>query len=573
MQVENALKPKSKKVKSRRRCYLTRGLEALLILIGGTRLADLVLGNDDQHHHQKDTEPTYYIQQTRKLQPSFVMDKFRVTSLTVLGLVIALPTTALAVSVDTPDDAFGAVRLALALPPTPRPTPPPVAPGYTVTLHIAAALVVLVASALGALLPFAARGSRFEGTEATNAIKAFGCGVLLATAMIHMLPPASELLGQVAAFKGFPAAAGMLAMLAMLILHLVEFSAVEAVLQTGVAKPGPDTTVDTPAAAVPGARRRRSGSHSHSHAHGGHSHDHAGTGSSVQTSPERSGAVIHDIEGLHPGSPTRSHRGSFSSEAPADETTPLVSHSQHPLPIPRFRGLDFTGDISTSRRASTMPPPSSATGAGAAVPPLVHVTFKIVQPKNCSHSHMENCNPSICGHTHVGAFDLADLQRRQLSTYVLVMSVALHSFVVGATVGLEPDLALFPILCALVFHQAFEGLALGVKLSESHRMNPHFGETSSIPTVLLSMIFTLAAPMGVILGILLRAVIDHGSDLSKTLEGSLEAVSGGILLYVGLVTFLSGELDVHTGSLKGKVAMLFSLWVGAVVMGLLGFWV
>ncbi|KAI9027851.1 ZIP zinc transporter-domain-containing protein [Hyaloraphidium curvatum] len=416
--------------------------------------------------------------------------------LALLALVVATVPATQASSLDALP--VGAEKHRKTPPPPPQQPPPTDSSTYNLAWHLGAAAAVLGASALGALLPFAFARSKslLDNAEYFNAGKAFGCGVLIATALIHMLPPAFEQLRGVEALKFYPPIAGLLALAAILAMHLVEFFAVESVLKSGVAEMPED-----------------------------------------DKAPPRADGIVED------------------------ETRPLLSTV--PLPVPRFRGLDFTADF-------PVPPARPASLDGN---PVVQVTFRIVQPKNCSHGHLEPCQPKICGHTHVDAFDIADLQRRKISTYLLFGSVAVHSVIIGTTLGVESDAAFLSLLVALVFHQGFEGLALGVKLRENRELDPDFGRrTTNLPTIVLSLMFVLAAPFGVLLGIFLRTKYDTGSQTSRMVQGTLDAMSGGVLLYVGLVTFLSGELNVHTGSKWGKVAMVVCLWLGAAAMAAVGLW-
>lgn len=382
-----------------------------------------------------------------------------------------------------------------------------------------------------------------ENGEFFHAFKAFGCGVLIATALIHMLPPAFEGLQDIPALKSYPVA-GFFALTAILLMHLVEYAAVESVLKSGVRVQEGEGNIIKRTGALHGDEHPHDHDTSSSHSHQEHDHSHGHD---------------HATEQSHPAGDDR-----FTDDmVEDDETGPLLTTAT--VPIPRFRGLDYTTDF---------PPTPDPTGRSPLRnQPVIQVTFRIVQPKNCSHSHIEQCRPTVCGHTHVDAFDLADLQRRKVSTYILFLSVALHSVIIGSTLGMVSDAAFFGLLAALVFHQGFEGLALGVKLVESHKLDPGFGtRASNLPTVLLSLLFVLAAPMGVILGIFLRSLIDPDSEMSRVVQGSLEALSAGVLIYVGLVTFLSGELNVHTGTTGGKAAMMIMLWLGAAAMVVVGIW-
>lgn len=116
----------------------------------------------------------------------------------------------------------------------------------------------------------------------------------------------------------------------------------------------------------------------------------------------------------------------------------------------------------------------------------------------------------------------------------------------------------------------FEGIALG-------------GATADVDTgywlaVALGGVFSLSTPLGVLLGVGLReAAASGGRRGASTLEGSLEALATGILLYVGLVQLLTPHMTrtrwmARAGPATQAGAFL-SLWAGAAAMAFLGAWV
>jgi solute carrier family 39 (zinc transporter), member 1/2/3 len=81
---------------------------------------------------------------------------------------------------------------------------------YSVSLHIISMLVLTVVSFLGTLLPLVCLSMfRESGLALMSYFKMFGAGVLLSTALIHMLTPAVKLLSSpclpksISSYEGF----------------------------------------------------------------------------------------------------------------------------------------------------------------------------------------------------------------------------------------------------------------------------------------------------------------------------------------------------------------------------------
>lgn len=151
----------------------------------------------------------------------------------------------------------------------------------------------------------------------------------------------------------------------------------------------------------------------------------------------------------------------------------------------------------------------------------------------------------------------------------------------------------------IIFHQMFEGIALGTRIAavgygtstaalsmHSHMhshgdMMPPVDKTgpSTVPLykkLLLATGFTLVTPIGMAIGI---GVLDvfNGNDPSTIVAiGTLDALSAGILVWVGVVEMwaqdwlLGGELA--DANLLTTCLSLFGLIAGMVLMSFLGKW-
>ncbi|KAJ3577192.1 hypothetical protein NPX13_g3372 [Xylaria arbuscula] len=197
-----------------------------------------------------------------------------------------------------------------------------------------------------------------------------------------------------------------------------------------------------------------------------------------------------------------------------------------------------------------------------------------------------------------------------VSVLVLEAGIIFHSLLVGLTLVVAGDSVFITLFVVIVFHQAFEGIALGSRIATAGRMSrpaenisePDLhsvhGKTTLEQTreqaasvhaaggvwqplsmwekLSMATAFALVTPVGMAIGIgVLHSF--NGNDPSTVIAiGTLDAVSAGILLWVGVVEMwatdwlFGGELEdasISTTALGGV-----GLVAGMVLMGLLGKW-
>jgi zinc transporter 1/2/3 len=140
--------------------------------------------------------------------------------------------------------------------------------------------------------------------------------------------------------------------------------------------------------------------------------------------------------------------------------------------------------------------------------------------------------------------------------------------VLGITLVVAGDSVFSTLFAVIVFHQMFEGVALGTVIAALKC-------TSWVQKSLMCSAFGIITPIGMSIGV---GVLEHfnGNDKSTIIAlGTLNAVSAGILVWVGVVEmwaedWMHGPL-AHSGLVKTGCA-LFSLMLGMALMSLLGKW-
>ncbi|KAI8871572.1 ZIP zinc/iron transport family [Ramicandelaber brevisporus] len=392
------------------------------------------------------------------------------------------------------------------------------------SLRIGSLFIILVTSGIGALVPIiaqrlgAAKSPVFQGIIDFGLF--FGAGVILATGLIHMFPGAvSALTNKCAptAFKdSYTAFASLFAMLAMLIMHLIEYVAV--------------------AYAMKHSRDQHGHDHEHSVAHG-HSAVTAGAGSGSAGS--------------------ESGNNTTDGNADADENCP------------------------------------------ANMPLAVHH----------SHAHVHGAL-GISQGLHVGgsSSETAASIRARISTYVLELGIALHSVIIGITLGVTGQDEFKTLLAAIVFHQCFEGMALGARISSiflspamnryelvskdselsdeidnekaasqsnSKQQSARAVRSAMLHSLMNALFFIITTPIGVAIGIGITSTYRPNSQSALLTQGIFDALSAGILIYTALVSLMAEEFSGEKFARKTKSAktMAFiALYLGAAAMAIIGIW-
>ncbi|KAL4817427.1 ZIP zinc transporter-domain-containing protein [Aspergillus spinulosporus] len=158
----------------------------------------------------------------------------------------------------------------------------------------------------------------------------------------------------------------------------------------------------------------------------------------------------------------------------------------------------------------------------------------------------------------------------KLSVLVMEAGVIFHSILIGVTLVVAGDSFYKTLLVVIVFHQFFEGLALGARIA----LLP--GRTFPSKAI-MGGVFALITPIGMAIGM---GVIHsfNGQDRETLIAlGTLDALSAGILTWVGVVDMWARDWVIEGGDMfsapLGHVAAGgISLVAGMILMGVLGKW-
>lgn len=159
--------------------------------------------------------------------------------------------------------------------------------------------------------------------------------------------------------------------------------------------------------------------------------------------------------------------------------------------------------------------------------------------------------------------------KQQIAAFlILEFGVLVHSIVIGLNLGVVGDefSTLYPVL---VFHQSFEGLGIGARMSAIP-----FKKGSWMPWLLCTA-YGLTTPISIAIGLGVRTTYNPGSFTANVVSGVLDAMSAGILIYTGLVELLARDFLFNPHRTKSNRQLAFMLgcvFLGAGLMALLGKW-
>lgn len=156
----------------------------------------------------------------------------------------------------------------------------------------------------------------------------------------------------------------------------------------------------------------------------------------------------------------------------------------------------------------------------------------------------------------------------KVSVLLLEAGILFHSILIGITLVVAGDSYFITLFIVIVFHQFFEGLALGSRIAGLTNCN-------SLTKFSMALAFALITPIGMAIGI---GVLNqfNGNDPSTIIAiGTLDAFSAGILIWIGIIEmwahdWLHGPLA--TASAIKTFTSFVCLILGFVLMSLLGKW-
>ncbi|MQM12744.1 hypothetical protein Taro_045662 [Colocasia esculenta] len=186
------------------------------------------------------------------------------------------------------------------------------------------------------------------------------------------------------------------------------------------------------------------------------------------------------------------------------------------------------------------------------------------------HSHRQVAHVAAAPSGRADGYDQGDdnSPRHAVVSQILELGIVSHSVIIGLSLGVsQSPCTIRPLVAALSFHQFFEGFALGGCISQAQ-----FG---GMAAATMAIFFAVTTPVGIAVGAVLSSSYNPDSPRALVVEGLLDSVSAGILIYMALVDLIAA--DFHTHSMRSSGARLqgfscLALFLGAMSMSLLALW-
>ncbi|MBW0507397.1 hypothetical protein O181_047112 [Austropuccinia psidii MF-1] len=219
--------------------------------------------------------------------------------------------------------------------------------------------------------------------------------------------------------------------------------------------------------------------------------------------------------------------------------------------------------------------PSRGIATDAEVGPSIHIPDSLRPKANVTSSPAaiissasEKTNVDVV----VGSVDFLGSggDARLIGAFILELGVVFHSAVIGLTLAVNPEFTTFFIV--IIFHQTFEGLGLGARLSQLT-----LPERWQAMPVIAGLIYSFVTPISLAIGLGVRQTYNPNSPTALMVQGCLDAFSAGILLYTGLVELLAHDFIMNKSMLIEAsdlqlAGAIISVMAGAGLMALLGRW-
>jgi zinc transporter ZupT len=182
---------------------------------------------------------------------------------------------------------------------------------------------------------------------------------------------------------------------------------------------------------------------------------------------------------------------------------------------------------------------------------------------------------SVISNVQEGELDLftnvlnSDSLRDLITAYVMEISIAVHSIIIGVDLGMlgQGQLStLISLIIALSFHQFIEGVGLGATIQNSQ------SSLGSAKVATFIGIFSSTMPLGVAIGIATAA--SPASDTQNAFKGVANALAAGSLMYIALTEMVGSYFNEPDLAERPalKVGMMFSFALGIGFMSIIAVW-
>ncbi|OMO66944.1 Zinc/iron permease [Corchorus capsularis] len=192
----------------------------------------------------------------------------------------------------------------------------------------------------------------------------------------------------------------------------------------------------------------------------------------------------------------------------------------------------------------------------------------LLRSRGHEHDHGQHGHSHGHGHDHgFGGSDDDSGVRHVVVSQVLELGIVSHSVIIGLSLGVsQSPCTIRPLIAALSFHQFFEGFALGGCISQA--------QFKTMSATIMACFFAITTPSGIGIGTAIASVYNPYSPAALVVEGILDSLSAGILVYMALVDLIAADFLSKRMScnFRLQVVSYFMLFLGAGMMAALAVW-
>jgi ZIP Zinc transporter len=174
-------------------------------------------------------------------------------------------------------------------------------------------------------------------------------------------------------------------------------------------------------------------------------------------------------------------------------------------------------------------------------------------------------------HTEDQASPSSNPQKLLLQCLLLEAGILFHSIFIGMALSVSTGTPFLVLLVAISFHQTFEGLALGSRISA---LIPSLFGPRSVKPWLMALAYGTTTPIGQALGLWMHELYDPAGTTGLLSVGITNAISSGLLLFAGLVELLAEDFlsDRSYEVLQGRrrIEACVSVAAGGILMAIVG---
>lgn len=210
-----------------------------------------------------------------------------------------------------------------------------------------------------------------------------------------------------------------------------------------------------------------------------------------------------------------------------------------------------------------------AGGAGHAAPVSPAQDAELAVLGAAADKHTHQCMRSLSASSWVSSAAAPLFNVRQYVTaWTMELGCIFHSVIIGVGVGVitEDRTLVITLMVALAIHQGLEALALGSVLALT--------SFSFAKRLVMLVLYSITTPVGIAIGIAVSATYDPESVTSRAVQGTLNGVSGGMLLYIGMYQLVAEEFSREDLLVRPglRTAMQAALLLGGAAMCVIGIW-